>query len=269
LQPYTESITGTTVTFDMVPVGGGTVTLPDSAAPDGRRTMDVQPFWIGKTEVTWDEFDVWMLGLDVEPAQRARIDAESRPSRPYGAPDRSFGHAGYGAISVTFQAAERYAEWLSGKTGRRYRLPTWAEWQLACFGNLAGDGSVPDAAPNANANPAPSADALRAAPTAALETQTWHAGNADGSTHPVASLQPGHLGLYDMLGNAAEWASNPSGEPALHGGSYRNQPDELRCYTRAEQDDSWNERDPQIPKSSWWLSDGPFAGFRIVREGDR
>jgi len=33
-----------------------------------------------------------------------------------------------------------------------------------------------------------------------------------------------------------------------------------------KQDASWNERDPQIPKSRWWLSDGPFVGFRIVRE---
>jgi hypothetical protein len=35
---------------------------------------------------------------------------------------------------------------------------------------------------------------------------------------------------------------------------------------RAVQDDSWNERDPQLPKSRWWLSDGPFVGFRLVRE---
>lgn len=242
LEPYTETIGGTTVSFDMMPVPGGNVSVPDPAEPDGSRVIEVAPFWMGKTEVTWDEFDVWMLGLDFEPTQRAGIDAESRPSRPYGAPDRGFGHAGHAAISVTFQAASRYAEWLSEKTGKRYRLPTLAEWQLACLADLAD--------------------------LADLDVHAWHAGNADGATHPVATKQPGVLGLHDMLGNAGEWTANPAGEPALHGGSYRDDPATLSCLTHAEQDRSWNERDPQIPKSSWWLSDGPFAGFRIVREGD-
>ena len=38
---------------------------------------------------------------------------------------------------------------------------------------------------------------------------------------------------------------------------------------RAVQDESWNERDPQLPKSRWWFSDGPFVGFRLVREISR
>jgi hypothetical protein len=35
---------------------------------------------------------------------------------------------------------------------------------------------------------------------------------------------------------------------------------------RAVQDYRWNETDPQLPKSAWWLSDGSFVGFRLVRE---
>jgi formylglycine-generating enzyme required for sulfatase activity len=248
MEPYTESIAGTTVTFDMVPVPGGTMSLHDALAPGGRSTrVDVSPFWVGKTEVTWDEYDVWMLRLDVEPAQRAGIDAESRPSRPYGAPDRGFGHAGFAAISVTYQAATRYTEWLSDKTGRRYRLPTWAEWQIARLKDIDAGGGVDPA----------------------LDDRSWHAENAGGTTHAVSSLQPGTLGLFDILGNAGEWAVNQFGDPALYGGHYRTAPDELFCGTSATQDDSWNERDPQIPKSSGWLSDGPFAGFRVVREPDR
>ena len=37
-------------------------------------------------------------------------------------------------------------------------------------------------------------------------------------------------------------------------------------YHAHETADAWQVRDPQIPKSKWWLSDGPFVGFRIVRE---
>lgn len=120
-EQYREPIAGTLVGFDMMPVSGGTVTIPDPAAPSGGLLVEVAPFWIGKTEVTWDEFDVWMLALDIEPERRGGIDAESRPSRPYGAPDRGFGHAGFAAISMTFHAAQSYAEWLSEKTGKQYR----------------------------------------------------------------------------------------------------------------------------------------------------
>ena len=44
---------------------------------------------------------------------------------------------------------------------------------------------------------------------------------------------------------------------------------ELRCANRIASDASWNVRDPQIPKSKWWLTDGMFVGFRIVRPGQQ
>ena len=256
LEPYSETIAGTLVSFDMMPVPGGVVSITDPETPDANRLVEVAPFWIGKTEVTWDELDVWMLGLDTEPERRAGIDAESRPSRPYGAPDRGFGHAGFAAISVTFHAAQSYAEWLSEKTGRSYRLPTRAEWQLACLANLGIDAMSESAG-----------DAPGAVGAEALEAQAWHAGNAGATTHAVGTKLPGALRIFDMLGNVGEWASDAEGSPALHGGTYRDAPSEVNCFTRAEQQRSWNERDPQIPKSTWWLSDGPFAGFRLVRDG--
>ena len=255
-EPYSETIAGTLVSFDMMPVAGGPVSVTDAEAPDGNRLLEVAPFWIGKTEVTWDELDVWMLGLDTEPERRAGIDAESRPSRPYGAPDRGFGHAGFAAISVTFHAAQSYAEWLSAKTGRSYRLPTRAEWQLACLANLGIDPGTTSAV-----------DAPGTVGAEALEAQAWHAGNAGDTTHPVGTKAPGALGVFDMLGNAGEWASEGDGGPALLGGTYRDAPADVHCFSRAPQQRSWNERDPQIPKSTWWLSDGPFAGFRLVRDG--
>ena len=249
LEPYTEQISGTLVSFAMIPVPVATVTRidPQTGEPD---EIEGDGFWIGRTEVTWEELDVWMLGLDVEPAQRAGIDADSRPSRPYGAPDRGFGHAGFAAISLTLPAAQQYTAWLSEKTGRSYRLPTGREWQLACeigAAGLAGDAAAP--------NPG------------YLDAHAWHRGNSDRATHAAASKQPDALGLFDMLGNAAEWATNPAGEPVLHGGSYRDEPEVVHCGARAPQAPAWNSTDPQIPKSTWWLSDGPFAGFRVVRDG--
>ena len=248
-EPYTEQISGTLVSFAMIPVPIATITVIDLQTGE-QDEIEGGGFWIGRTEVTWDELDVWMLGLDVEPGQRAGVDADSRPSRPYGAPDRGFGHAGFAAISLTLHAAQQYTAWLSEKTGRSYRLPTEREWQLACETGAAGL-SGEAAAPNLSH----------------LEAHAWYRANSDRATHATASKQPDALGLFDMLGNAAEWATNPAAEPVLHGGSYRDEPEAVHCGSRAPQTRAWNSSDPQIPKSTWWLSDGPFAGFRVFRDG--
>jgi formylglycine-generating enzyme required for sulfatase activity len=238
LRPYRDSLPGTLVGFDMVPVPGGTVTVDGVAAP-------VAPFWIGRTEVTWDAYDVFAFGLDRnQPGATGGADAVARPTRPYGAPDRGFGHRGYPVISVTRAAAHAFCAWLSATTGRRYRLPSEAEWLHAA--DLAvGPG-------------APAADRL--------DRLAWHAANSGQRTHPVGSKQADALGLRDLLGNAAEWVIPADSAPVVRGGSYRDPPPSVGAGARAIQDPSWNERDPQFPKSRWWLSDGPFIGFRIVRE---
>jgi formylglycine-generating enzyme required for sulfatase activity len=228
-----ESIGGTLVTFEMVPVPGGTVTV------EGTK-VEVQPFLIGRTEVTWDMYDVFAHALDSGGA--GSVDATTRPSQPYGAPDYGWGHAGYPAISVTRQAAEAFCRWLSAKTGKAYRLPTEAEWVRAAELATAG----------------------QKAP-AARDAITWHSGNANATTHPVATVKPDALGLFDLFGNAAEWVvPADSAHLVTRGGSFRDPLDATGPAARALQDSTWNERDPQLPKSRWWLSDGPFVGFRIA-----
>ena len=232
-QAYRESIPGTLVNFEMVPVPGGTVSV------DGK-DVKIQPFLIGRTEVTWDLYDVFALGLDAgKPGGEA--DAVARPSRPYAVPDYGWGHAGYPAISIARTGAEAFAEWLSAKTGKKFRLPTEAEWAHAA--QLAAKGAPP------------------------MDSVAWHAGNAEEKTHPVAAKKPDALGLFDLFGNAAEWVTTGDEEMYVaRGGSFRDPASAVGPNARAVQDDSWNARDPQLPKSRWWLSDGPFVGFRLVRE---
>ncbi len=220
---YRESIPGTLVTFEMVLVPGDA------------------PFYLGRTEVTWDMYDVFALGLD-KPTSTGGGDATARPSQPYGAPDYGWGHAGYPVISVTRSAAEAFCAWLSMKTGKTYRLPTDAEWAHAAAA-AAGPGVM-------------SRDRR--------EALAWHRGNASARTHPVAARTADVLGLFDLFGNAAEWVTTPDGTLATRGGSYRDPMGVIGPDARAVQDESWNERDPQLPKSRWWLSDGPFAGFRLA-----
>jgi hypothetical protein len=59
--------------------------------------------------------------------------------------------------------------------------------------------------------------------------------------------------------------ATPDGTRVTRGGSFRDPLDQVWAGARAVQDESWNERDPQLPKSKWWLSDGPFVGFRLAR----
>jgi formylglycine-generating enzyme required for sulfatase activity len=224
---YRESVAGTLVTFEMVLVSGGSST----------------PFYVSRTEVTWDLYDVFALGLD-KPTGSGGADAVARPSQPYGAPDHGWGHAGYPAISVTRNAAETFCRWLSARTGKTYRLPTEAEWTHVA--TLA-------------AGPGPLTPAR-------VATLAWHRENAGGRTHPVGSKAPDALGLVDLFGNAAEWVTTADGASVVRGGSHRDPPSAVGPSARQVQDASWNERDPQLPKSPWWLSDGPFVGFRIVRE---
>ena len=217
---YIDSVPGTLVRFEMVKVPGTAI-------------------WMSRTEVTWDLYDTFALSRPDSTELRGAADAVARPTRPYGAPDYGWGHAGYPVISIAHTAAEAFCAWLSSRTGKRYRLPTEEEWERAATAAAAGK------------TPADLA---------------WHSGNAGATTHPVGKKAPDAIGLYDLFGNAAEWVIVKTGRPAVRGGSFRDNPQIVGPSARAVREDAWNERDPQIPQSRWWMSDAPFVGFRIVRD---
>jgi formylglycine-generating enzyme required for sulfatase activity len=230
---FRETVQGTVLAFEMVPVPGGPVSV-------GQSTAHVSPFFIGRTEITWDLYDAYRMD---DGSQGGGADAVSRPSQPYGAPDQNWGHDGYPVISVTRQAAEEFCKWLSARTGKVYRLPTEAEWLRAA--SLAGEGVAP----------------------AGHDAIAWHSGNANGTTHPVGTKQPDRLGLFDLFGNAAEWVVPADSALVTRGGSFRDPMEAVGPSARHPYDPSWQDRDPQLPKSRWWLSDGPFVGFRVVSPG--
>jgi formylglycine-generating enzyme required for sulfatase activity len=231
-----ETIPGTVVTVAMMPVPRGTGEIKDS---DGTRRVEVGPLWMSKTEITWDAYDIYVYGLD-RSGGPGDADAVSRPSKPYVMPGESFGHEGHPALAMTYGAATQFAAWLSAKTGRKYRVPTEAEWEHACRAGAA------------------TPDDLRAV--------AWYSDNASDRTHRVGSLAANPFGLHDMLGNVAEWVISGNGAPVVKGGSFQDDTEDVGCGARKEQKGEWNMTDPQLPRSRWWLSDAPFVGFRLVRE---
>jgi formylglycine-generating enzyme required for sulfatase activity len=239
----TDEIPGSTVSIEMVAIPAG------EFKPTKGDAGKIKLLYMSKTEITWDAYNIFAYRLDMsEKDKAADVDAKSRPSHPYGDATHGFGNHNYPAIHITRNAAEHFCQWLSKKTGKTYRLPTEAEWEYAC--TCGGTEKAPEGD--------------------ALDKVAWYWDNSDDKTHPVGKKQPNAWGLYDMLGNVAEYVTIPGeaadAKPTAAGGSYDDKPEDISCAARKTQDPTWNSTDPQNPKSKWWLSDGPFVGFRIVRE---
>jgi formylglycine-generating enzyme required for sulfatase activity len=220
----------------MIPVAGGTVRVE---TPSGVQTVQVAPFWIMNTETTWDLYDVFVYRLDRPARSEPGEQAVTRPTRPYVLPGDAFGHEGMPALGMSFHAANEFARWVSSRTGKQYRIPTEAEWEHACQQGLAGTGD--------------------------LANRAWFRGNAAGRTHPVGSKGPDALGAHDLLGNVAEWVKGFDADSVVKGGAWNTEAAETGCGSRKRQTPAWNETDPQLPKSRWWLPDATFVGVRLIR----
>jgi formylglycine-generating enzyme required for sulfatase activity len=232
---FVEKLPDTQISFKMV-------RLPDGKVTVNGKAFDVKNLYIGETEITWDVFDIYAFSQDLTDDQKAAgVDAKSRPSRPYGRYDRGFGHAGFPAIGMHFQSAEMFCAWLSKKTGKKYRLPNEAEWEYAARA------------------------AVQAEP-ADLDKFAWYKANSDGQTQAVGKKQANAWGLFDMLGNASEWCVSLGDDQVTRGGCYRDAKDVVNFSKRVPYSPDWQERDAQLPKSKWWLSDGGFVGLRVVCE---
>jgi formylglycine-generating enzyme required for sulfatase activity len=281
-KPYTETIADTDVTFEMLPIVGGTFKMgsPDDEADRGDdegpvHEVEVSPFWMGKYEVTWDEYEVFMFQLDIarrnlekrEPTPLDKLaDACSKPTKPYTDMTFGMGKEKFPAICMTQYAAAKYCEWLSAKTGKYYRLPTEAEWEYACRAGTTTRYSFGD-------------------DDSQLADYAWYYDNADEKYHEVGQKKPNPWGLYDMHGNVQEWtidqhdpefyAKSPAKDPVnspkttepcvVRGGSWDDDPDRLRSAARTPSTVDWKQQDPQVPQSIWYYTDALFVGFRVVR----
>lgn len=262
---YDQPIPGTAQIVRMVAVPAGTFTRGSAKEPDElpEKKVYVDAFWMADAEITFAQWDAFFKNQQLPQAKN--IDGITRPTPQYIDLTWGMGRDGkHPANSMSQQAAMMYCKWLYTQTGQFFRLPTEAEWEYACkAGNTEpGTGN-----------------------TAKLGDRAWFKDNSQTSFQLVRQKQPNSLGIYDLLGNLSEWTldqydpvfyqsapdKNPLNPPAarypktVKGGSFLDDPGELRCANRIPSNAAWNQRDPQVPKSRWWMTDGRFAGFRVVR----
>jgi len=303
---FTEFIPGTSVSFEMVAIPGGTFAMGSPESEAYRRadegpvhSVSVSPFWIGRVEVTWDEFETWYRAtksegrtdtqlMDRQLEEESEVDAITGATPPYVPPDQGWGRGDRPAITMTHHAAVQYTRWLSLVTGKRYRLPTEAEWEYAA---RAGTGS----AYFFEGDPTKYSERrfwnrLFGRNTAVLDSFAIHAGNSGGMTQPPTAVSANQFGLLNMVGNVKEFCLDwyapdifgrrsgtgvivdPRGpdagtEHVIRGGSFRSDPSELRSAARDRtRTDACLLTDPQAPKSIWWFSDCTDVGFRVVCE---
>jgi len=287
MKKYTETIPGTELKFEMLPIPGGKFLLGSPDDEDDRQEdegpqveVEVEPFWMAKCEVTWDEYDTWSFQLDIQRRKLKKeeptywdtwADAIARPTNPYSDMTFEMGHDGYPAICMTQLAAKMYCKWLSAKTGRYYRLPTEAEWEYACRAGTTTAYSFGDDPDD-------------------LEDYAWYFDNSDDGYQKVGTKKPNPWGLHDMHGNVCEWvldqlvpdayqkllaagapARNPLAVPTtlyprvVRGGSWDHDPEDCRSARRIGSEPDWKMQDPQIPQSIWYHTDAVFVGFRVIR----
>lgn len=287
------TIPGTEVSFVLVPIQGGTVKVgsPDSEAnrddTEGPQfEVEVEPFWMGKFEVSWAEYKSYMKMHDIfkqfESKKLRDINEAQKPlviTAPSNLYDTSFTYISgdkpdLPAVTMSQYAAKQYTKWLSLLTKSFYRLPTEAEWEYACRAGTTTAYHFGDDPKE-------------------LKNYGWFYDNSDGRSRKIGQLKPNPWGLYDMHGNVAEWVldgmtddgySKFAGKKlsvaealvstdklfprVVKGGNWDLDPEDCRSASRlASHDDNWRSEDPNFPLSPWWFTSGESlgVGMRIIR----
>lgn len=300
---FIETIPNTTVSFNMKAIPGGSFKIgspenePTRKPDEGpQKEVKISPFFMAEIEVSWEVYLAFYSATAAEGRStdtegtrtQSDVDAISGPTPPYGQPDQNWGLGSRPAITMSYHSAETFCKWLSQVTGKKYRLPTEAEWEYAARGGKETpfffEGNVKDFAEKGFFG------RMFGKENDSINNYVVYGKNSKSKTQEPEKIKANPFGLKNMLGNAAEYCSdwyspeaysqltdgvsNPKGpasgeEHVVRGGYFKSEISEVRSASReATQTVAWLKTDPQMPKSIWWLSDCNYISFRVVCEFD-
>lgn len=229
-QTARECIQNGLICFELaaIPTGSFQMGSPDteqdrSSAEGPVHTVGVQGFWMGKTEVTQG---LWKAVMGSNPSQFSSC-GDNCPLE-----------------NVNWIDVQDFIKKLNGLTGKKYRLPSEAEWEYAARAGTKTRWSFGDQ-------------------ESQLGEYAWYVANSDSRIHEVARKKPNPWGLYDMHGNAWEWVKSNWRSNYKEGNHDIFQAEVLRGG-------SWGN-DPRILRSAFRLLNlslghTGFAGFRLARD---
>jgi formylglycine-generating enzyme required for sulfatase activity len=237
----------------MLPIPPGAFDMGSPPAQPGRGMFEdpqhhvviAHAFALSKTPVTFDQWDACIA------------DGGCNGYKP---DDKGWGRGSLPVINVNSEDARAYAQWVSAKTGKPYRLPSEAEWEYAA---RAGTSTVywwGDAASHDHAN----YGAETCCTGLVLGADRWE------KTSPVGSFPPNPFGLMDMNGNVMQlvadcWHESYAGAP-VDGSAW----DKEGCSQRTTRGGSWSSPPAFIRSADRiWIpvtSRVAFIGFRVARD---
>jgi eukaryotic-like serine/threonine-protein kinase len=198
-----------------------------------------EPFYLGITEVTVGQFERF-----VEANPDYSVGDERWKSPGF---DQSPNHP---VVWVSWRNAVDFCNWLSEKEGRKYRLPSEAEWEYCCRAGKSGTrycyGDDEDQ----------------------LENYAWYHGNSGPGTHPVGEKKPNAWGLYDMHGNVFEFCGDWHDSNYYKDRLFRDPKGPKLAVSRVTRGGAWSY--PEVySRSSFrsWLGPRDYRdciGFRVL-----
>lgn len=203
---FTETVNGVSFTIRYIP--GGTYhmgnVMGDKDAEDDEvvHKVTAADFYLAETAVTQELYEA-VMGQNPSHFKGKDLPVET----------------------VSWDDAQAFIQKLNSLTGKKYRLPTEAEWEYAARGNQLSTYAGNDQ----------------------IDSVAWYEKNSDDKTHPVKGKRPNALGLYDMTGNVEEWCQDiytsylsyenditdvTHSFRILRGGSWEDSPDRCRNSNR-------------------------------------
>ena len=231
-QILTETLPGG-ITLEMIKIPAGSYLMgsDESDSEKPQHQVNLQKFYLGKYPITQEQYQAIM---ETNPS-----GFKDNPKNP--------------VECVSWDDAQEFCQKLSEKTGRKYRLPSEAEWEYACRAGTQTRYYFGD-------------DEKQ------LGEYAWYSENSGRKTHPVGQKKPNNWGVFDMSGNVWEWC-----EDGWHN-NYQNAPTDGSSWNdnhsqtklRVLRGGSWINA-PRDCRSAYRLNSGlrfNISGFRVVSPQD-